>query len=130
MGRKRRTQNRLLDFNTCRQFLSLKAANDKCPTYSWLRILVTYISSDVGRDYWEEIKYLYMILKHQTLGPNDHGEDLLIIFDLLLAAFILPKLFHTPVSALRCMAMLIWRSKARKGGSLFYSFFSNGITIH
>jgi len=71
-----------------------------------------------------------MILKHQTLGPNDHGEDLLIIFDLLLAAFILPKLFHTPVSVLRCMAMLIWRSKARKGGSLFYSFFSNGITIH
>jgi len=82
----------------------------------------------LGRDYSEEIKYLYRILKHQTLGPNDQGEEMLIIFYLLLAAFIMPKLFHTPVSALICMAMLIWRSKARKGGSLFYSFFSNGIT--
>ena len=85
MGRKRRTQNRLLDFNTCRQFLSLKTSKTTSALLTaGLRILVTYISSDVGRDYWEEIKYLYRILKHQTLGPNDQGEEMLIIFDLFL----------------------------------------------
>ena len=84
-------------------FISEKQQTTSALLTAGLRILVTYISSDVGRDYWEEIKYLYRILKHQTLGPNDQGEEMLIIFDLLLAAFILPNLFHTPVSALRCI---------------------------
>lgn len=82
-------------------FISEKQQTTNALLTAGLHILVTYIISDVGRETTERRlnTYLSRILKHQTLGPNDQGE-MLIIFDLLLAAFILPKLFHNP-SALR-----------------------------